>query len=304
MNRLEKVLTTINKNIEKKEDILFRNYKSKSLPDIWFGVIRTSPAKYSNGWRRLFIALQNLLKISYQNQNTFNTYVSKFRNSIREIHGQGEIYKQSLYILGRSKEEADIQKRETAERVEMRNLGRFRRPYVKLSELFEKIEELKNGNKYEKILAVMLATCSRAIEVVGLSTFLSNKNKNKIIVRGIAKSSVVEVERDLVYLESSDVLKLVEDIRSGTTRNINPNLNKAFFKQILPLFHTAGANPTKDEIIYLASLTAHKCRYISANASYLLYGRPNNIPEETYIQRQLGHVSPASTKFYLCINLL
>jgi hypothetical protein len=54
---------------------------------------------------------------------------------------------------------------------------------------------------------------------------------------------------------------------------------------------------------FMKKFTSHKTRYLYGNISYLVYAKPKNIPLETYIQGQLGHLSGDSTKSYLGVNV-
>jgi hypothetical protein len=315
MEKLRKTLIKITNDFAKKDDILLEEYKSKDLFKIWKNTIAGAPARLSKSWNRLLTALQTVLKLWYKNPSTFNGIVSKFREPIRNNpRFDDEIYKQSLIILGRTQQEAKQQSEDYANRVKARNAARGDNPVLYVEDVFNVMDKLIVSNDpYEITLAVELATASRSIEVFKVSKYFAiDGQPDQIKVVGLAKDKGnnnlkdVVIVKNLVHLNSQQVIDAVEIIRSSfnfesksnvkITSMTNRGLNKAFKKHIVPLF-------VPQDPLYLKTLTSHKTRYISGYISYLVYGKPKKIPENSYIQEQLGHLSGESTKSYLGINI-
>jgi hypothetical protein len=316
MEKLRQNLIKISEDISQKEKILLREYKQKDLYKIWNEVISRAPKKLSKSWNNLMISLQNVLKLEYTNTSTFNRMISKFRKPIRENKDfSPEIYKHSLIVLGRSREEAAQQKDAYSAKVAARNAGRVSYPVLYVEDLYKTMYKLiRSNDPYELTLAVQLSTSSRSIEVFKVSKYFSVLDQpNQIEIVGLAKDKmgknnlkdIVSI-RNLVYLTSDQILEAVEKIRNSfnfenksneeISNSTNAFLNKAFKKNIAPLFH-----PQDED--YLKTLSSHKTRYISGYVSYLIYGKPNKIPEESYIGSQLGHLNAESTRSYLGINI-
>lgn len=316
MEKLRQNLIKISQDISQKESILLKEYKQKDLYKVWRMVLAAAPTRLSKSWNNLMIALQNVLKLEYTNPLTFNSVVSKFRKPIREnTKLSPEIYQQSLILLGRNKEESAQQKEAYSAKVAARNAGRASYPVLYVEDLFDTMDKLINSNDpYDLVLAVELATASRSIEVFKVSKYFALPGQpNQIKVVGLAKDKMgrnnlkdVVVVRNLVHLTSEQVLDAIEEIRSSfdfdrksnekISSLTNAALNKAFKKHIAPLFH-----PQDPE--YLKTLSSHRTRYISGYVSYLIYGKPKKLPEESYIGSQLGHLNPESTRSYLGINI-
>jgi hypothetical protein len=316
MEKLKNNLIKISEDISQKEKILKREYKQTDLYKVWRMVLAAAPTRLSKSWNNLMIALQNVLKLEYTNPTTFNGVVSKFRKPIREnTKLDPEIYKQSLILLGRTKEEAAQQKEAYSNKVAARNAGRASYPVLYVEDLFAVMDKLIASNDpYDLVLAVELATASRSIEVLKVSKYFALSGQpNQIKILGLAKDKMarndlknVVIVRNLVHLTSDQVLEAIEEIRSSfdfenkTNAKIsnltNSALNKAFREHIVPLFH-----PQDEE--YLKTLSSHKTRYISGYVSYLIHGKPSKLPEESYIGSQLGHLSADSTRSYLGINV-
>jgi hypothetical protein len=317
MNKLQFTLIKIANDFENMDKILMEDYKTIDLLQVWENVINEAPKELNHNWDNLMGALQAVLKLKYTNFNTFNKMVSKFRKPIREIHND-KIYERSKIILGRNQAEAEQQKKDYKNKVESRNNERATLPALYVNDVIKVMKKLiKSTDPYELALCVELATASRSIEIFKISKYIEIENQpNKIKIIGIAKDTFnkkfdfdnIVLIRNLVHLNSKQVIKAVNYIRLNLTTDINnmsnddiskltnKKINKVFDKYIKPLF-------VPQDPAYLNTLTSHKSRYISGYISYLLYGKPNKIPEETYIQSQLAHVSPQSTKSYLNINI-
>lgn len=315
MEQLRKILVRMSNDIEKKDEILQKEYNTTNLLKVWKNVIDKAPKRLSKSWNKLLNALQNVLKASYPNQNYFNTKVSQYRKPIKDNDSlDPEIYRQSLIILGRTQEEAIQQSEAYKSKVAARNVDRATYPVLYVEDVFAKMDELIQSNDpYELCLAVALATASRSIEVFKVSKYFSlDGQPNQIKVVGLAKDKGnnnfdnVVLIRNIVHLTAEQVIEAVEEIRSSfeferkTNQRIssmtNNALNKAFRTHIAPLFHPQDKQ-------YLSTLSSHKCRYIAGYISYLIYGKSKRIPEESYLQAQLGHLSGESTRSYLGINI-
>ena len=307
MEKLTNALTEINQNFGKKAEILRREYSRTNLLDIWTMEVPSMLGKEVEEWVVLLDILQVVLKLNFPNENSFNATVSKFRKPLR-ASGVDAIYKKSLIHLGRSQKESVAQKKKYKDSVTERNENRGSFPVIYVEDVIEKITALiESEDIYENAVAVMLATQSRAVELFKVSEYSIFEDLDHIKITGLAKGSPdAVITKKLVGLNSYQVIKGINKIRSLFDFKIlsnedvlsvtNASLNKAFKAHIHPLF--SG----QDEE-YLKGVTCHKTRYIGAYVSYLLYGKPTNIPEVVYTRSILGHVSADSTLSYLGINV-
>lgn len=315
MEKLKRTLIRIADDPSAMKDLLLQEYNNPNLLRVYTTVVAKGPKRLSKSWTNLFTALQSVLKKLYTNPTTFNVMVSKFRKPIKTDPSLDlEIYRQSLVILGRTREEAQQQSEEYRAKVAARNADRASYPVLYVEDVFDLMDRLINSNDpYELTLAVALATASRSVEIFKVSRYFEvDGQPNQIKVVGIAKDkgnnnfADVVLVRNLVHLTSDQVLEAIETIRSDfdldrlsnqkISSMTNTALNKAFREHVIPLF-------TPQDKSYLKTLSSHKCRYISGYISYLVYAKPKRIPEESYLQAQLGHLSPESTKSYLGINI-
>lgn len=294
----------------------------KNFLAVWSNIISRASRKFSRTWQRLFIEADKTFKIIYSNENTLESTLTEFRKPLKNDIYEPEIYKQSIYLMGVSQERSKQRKEEYKNIVNARNTARGGLVPIYIEQILELQKELiKSNNPYDLAVAVELATGARSIEVFKVSTFSENKDApNEITVKGIAKDKGgnnlenVVLTRNLVGLTSKEAVKAVDVIRSSLNLDAsnkeisdktNRQLNKAFKKYIHPILtENAGDKASSDEFkAQLKSMTSHKGRYIAGNASYEIYGKPKNIPYETYLQAQYGHLDPSSTKSYLGINV-
>lgn len=279
---------------------------------IWDKIIEKAaiPRKETAGkaWIKLFKAMDEKIKALYSNENTSESIFTQLRKVLRKKYGDdSEIYKQSIYNMGISQARSRERKEEYAAKVKERNTERGQKQPLFVEDILAIIQRLKKSNNpYEQALAVLLATGSRSVELFKISKYHEVKEDPEAIdIEGISKDNGnrgyadITVRRPLVGLLSHEVVGLVDNIRKKlnlTGPNVkissatNTVLNKAFKIWIQPL-----APEFK--------MTAHKCRYIYGNVAYLLYGKPQKIPYESFVQTVLTHSSGESTKSYLGINI-
>jgi hypothetical protein len=306
----------------------YPNIKANStiefIYQIWDNILKTASKKISRTWVLLLTELDKLLKILYKNKLTLRGYLSKLRKPLKNDRFDPEIYNKSIILMGMTLDESKEIARKYKAEVDARNVNRADLPVIYVEDVFQLLDKLiKSNNVYELTLAVEIATGARSIEVFKVSKFeevIDNPNQIRII--GLAKDKGnnnlqnVVVIRNLVYLNSKQIINAVVKIREvinteGSNKDIskrtNKLLNKAFSKNVKPLaiMNATEEQKQSEEIKpYFKSFTSHKTRYLFGNISYLIYGKHRNIPFETYIQQQLGHLSGESTKSYLGINVV
>lgn len=275
----------------------------------WDEFLENAPVRWNSGWFRLLLFIDDFLKVNYPNNATRGKHASKFRRGLREKKFEKKIYNESLKLIGLTKEESDSLKAEYKLKVESRNRAIKSLPVIYVADVMELIVSLIGSeSSYNKIVGLLLATGCRSIEILKVSKFHKVKgieNRDKIKIVGIAKHCDSEpVVRHLLCLKPSKVIATVRYLRKkldignlgneDLASNVSYRLNKAFKNAMGRIL---------DDDDYVDTLTAHKARYIYGACSYELYGKPLKIPRESFIQGELGHVSPYSTKSYLCINV-
>lgn len=303
-----KILNTIldnNYSFTKK----FKSTKKK-FTSVWNKIVKDSFVRGSlRIWFKLFAATQKLIQTIYENENSSENMFSVLRNAIFKKYGkEAEIYKESVYKLGVSRERSLQRRAEYSAKVSERNKNRGDLTAIYVEDIISKIEELaKSNNPYEYAIAVLLCTASRPIEVFKISKFKSTQNEKEILIKSLAKGKLgstvlkdVEVLRPLIALKGETIADLVDDLRNNgpnlrgnnktISNRISGPLNEVFRKHIQPLA------PNNEMSVYA-------CRAIGVNCSYLIYGKPKNQPYETWIQSYLGHMSGESTKSYLAVNV-
>ena len=267
----------------------------------------------SRTYLNLFTALDPVVKMLYPNENTAETIFVEFRKPVRQRFGdKSEVYKQSTYILGVSRERAIQRREEYANRVAQKGLNRRELKPIYDDEIYRAIDEgYASVDPIYNVLAVMLATASRFIEVLKVSSYskLSQVDEEPynialpgefIKITGIAKDRANRgyenkvVIRGLVRLTAKQVIDKVGYIRkklnlTGDNDAITGRYNTQANARVKKLF------PEHPD------LTTHKMRYIAANMAYLLYG--NNGVENTFIQQHLGHEDGSVSRTYQSINL-
>lgn len=259
-------------------------------------------------WAKLFKSLDGVLAAMYVNENTREATLTQFRSPIKQRFGaDSEVYKQSIYQTGVSQERSRQKKEDYRSAVEARNANRSKLPVIYVEDVLDLINKLKVSDSiYDRFIAVLLATGSRSIEVAKVSQYSipPDDGTTRISIVGLAKDSGSNdvkqpLIRNLVGMTAEEVITNVDLIRSnlnlsGTNvqiaNRINSALNKVF-KNVIK-----GLVPD-------SQFTAHKCRYISGNVSYKLYGEPQKLAYESYLQQQYGHLSADSTKSYLAVNI-
>lgn len=313
----------VNTTLTENYPTLVKKTSKEFIKAIWTDMLTRAPRKMSRAWVSLFTELDKLLKVIYSNPLTLRGFLSELRKPLKDAKWDPEIYKQSIIVMGMDIEQSKEIARQYKAQVEARNVNRGDRPPIYVEDVFALLDNLiQSQNAYELTLAVELATGSRSIEVFKVSEYRPVLNHpEQILVRGIAKDTGgndlqnVVLTRNLVRLNSKQVIDAVQRIRQlvnvdGDNKKISQRTNKhvnAKFKEfVLPLAEknaTPEQKQTEEYKNYIKSFTSHKTRYIYATSSYLIYGKPKNIPYEMYIQAQLGHLSSDSTRSYLGVNI-
>jgi integrase len=324
MEKFIKVLDSMNTNTIMVEIQGKRNKDSKTLNDalnkafgvnagfskarllkVWTDIINKASKPRDSSitriWIRLFKSLDRIMKALYLNEGTMEVALSGFRKVVKDKFGvESEVYKQSIYNTGISREESQARKDEYKKTVNDRNKNRKDLQPIFVEEVLDIITQAKTSNNvYSRAIAVLLATGCRTIELFKISKFEEEKgNPDAIVIIGLAKDKENNrrITRPLVGLKIDEAITLINGIRSelnltGSNQSITNRTNIPLNKEFKKIF---GGD---------SDLTIHKCRYIYGNVAYILYGKPRKIPYESYIQEILGHANPESTKSYLGINI-
>jgi len=262
--------------------------------------------KITRQWMAMYKELDKLIKTLYPNESTSEVVFTEFRKPIRAKYGDNsEIYKQAVYTLGVSRERSIQRKEEYKAKVAQKGMTRRQQtPYFD-DEIYKIIDEnISSANPLEQVVAVMLATGSRFIEVMKVSEYKKsqqhvNRDLHYITIKGIAKDKANAgyenkiVVRPLIRVNNSDIIKAVKSLRdkldlSGDNTKISDRYNSQLNKIVRRIF---GRDDT----------TSHKLRYISSNLAYLLYGEGST--ENVFVQNYLGHESGETSRTYQSINV-
>lgn len=291
---------------------------------IWNNLLKRASRKHSRTWQTLLVELDKILKMIYPNKLTLRGVLVELRRPLKDFKKWDKtIYDQTIVVMGMTLEESKEESRKYKATVEARNVARGGLPPIYVEDIYTLLDTLiKSENAYELTLAVELATGSRSIEVFKVSEYKEIEgHPEQISVKGIAKDKVgnnlinVVLTRNLVHLKAKQIITAVAKLRilvnvEGTNKEIsqrtNKHLNKKFREFVKPLAvknATEEQKQTEEYKNYIKTFTSHKTRYLYGNASYLIYAKSKNIPLETYIQGQLGHLSGDSTRSYLGVNV-
>lgn len=275
----------------------FKNYKNSKvlMIDLFDELIRDYKETDLNIWRNVFDTLNRILKALYfENEGTLAAVVNQYRNIIKKVfHDKPEI-KNMMYNIGLTKHQIEKRKADYARKVKNRNNNRNNLPVIYIEDVIDTIKKLKDDKKvHNNVVAVLLATGLRCIEILKVSEIYED-DTDFFKFKGLAKNPNDESihTRHLLGMTNFELIQLINKIRNklnveGTNTQISNRLNLALNKYFSRYF----------------PMSLHKARYIYANICFHQYGKPNNIPYETYIQDTLNHVSGETSKSYLCINL-
>lgn len=293
-------------------DIIGVNYPSiydaktttKGLLKIWKDIITTAQTPrdgISRQWVALFETLDKIIKLLYPNRSTMEKVLTEFRRVIKNKYGaNSEIYRQSIFRTGISRAESIAKRQAYSDSVATKNINRAELPAFYDDEIFKAIDENAiSPNLLNNVIAVLLATGSRFIEVLKVSEYSATDKDNYIKIKGIAKDKGNQgyankiVVRPLNRLSAIQVIELVKKIRGAL--NLEGDNKEASDK-----YNTQGNRIVKN-LFKDRPITLHKLRYIASNLAYLTYGK--GAVENTFIQQYLGHSSGMTTRTYQSINV-
>lgn len=259
-----------------------------------------------NTFKAIFERLQPFLQMFYPNQNTFATSATKWRTPVKNKFGKNsDVYRQSQFILGISREESIKMKKDYTKAVRER-VREGGGPKFTLQEVYDVIDATSaSSNPLDNIIAVMLAAGSRMIEVIKLSKFeLYTAEPGYIKIIGLAKDRAgdqvdegVEMQtviRPVVRISAELIIELVERIR--TMHDFQNLSNKDATGKV-----NSGVNKLmKDR--FKTTITGHKCRYIWASVAWQLYGK--GVPQAEWVRQMYNHRSADTTLTYLQWSVL
>lgn len=286
-------------------DVLLDSSSKKILLKIYNDIISKAQQPREGGISRQWIALletvDRVVKLLYTNEGSMEKVLTEFRRPLKVKYGiNSEIYKQSIYKTGISRARSIQKRQEYQDKVSAKNIRRSELQPFYDDEIYRVIDDMAaSPNSLNNVIAVLLATGSRFIEVLKVSQYSETDKANYIKIKGIAKDRNDAgyenkiVIRPLNRLNSKQVIELVQKIRAelnleGENRNISDRYNTQANRIVKNLFE---GRP----------ITLHKLRYISSNLAYLTYGK--GAVENTYIQQYLGHTSGDTTRTYQSINV-
>lgn len=235
--------------------------------------------------------VQTILTSLFPNKNSLHKRSIDWRKPVGERFGRySKVYRQAIYDLGITSEES-LQRRQDYTNM-VRERLQDRHEVISEKRVYEIIDMCSDSIEYQhQIIAVMLATGSRLIEVLKVSKYLPLGRQ--IVIEGLAKTSQLEiVTRPLIRLTSDRVIEMVEYIRSFYD----------FASMSEPLANSL-VNGTLNNVIesLIPECTSHKLRYIWAALAWELYG--GNTPQQEWVREMFAHKSADTTTTYLLYKI-
>lgn len=279
-----------------------RRTSAKTLLLIWNKMVSETRGSNLRSFMELFRLLQPILESFYPNESTLSTSTTAWRKPILEKFGNNsEIYKQSTYVLGISRERSLARRKEYTDKV--REATRSRGKMVKYTQeqIFEVIDSCdQSSNELDYIIAVLLCTGSRLIEAIKLSAYTEAPGKPGYIkLVGIAKDratksapSVKSIVKPVIRLTPRRIIEMVQTIRSRWNLSFAENsaatalLDGPVNRRLADFFGETDADMPETK-----KTTAHRLRHIYASLSYQLYGAPEGVAENEWVREVLGHDS-------------
>lgn len=268
----------------------------------WDYAIKNGPRRGSvEAFKTLFELVQPFLEMFYPNRNSLATSATRWRTPIKEKYGEkSEIYTQSVWILGITREES-IKMKEDYKEATRRAVRDRGDPKFTMEEVYNAIDVTSNtDNPVDNIIAVMLAVGSRMIEVIKISEYTAmDDGRIKIYklakMRGANDDETVEgvlnvtVYRPVLRISAEKVVELVKNIRKmhnfkrmknkEATGKVNGNVNKLM------------------KTLFKIPITGHKSRYLWGSLAWQLYG--NGVPQAEWVREMYHHASADTTLAYL-----
>jgi len=268
----------------------------------WDYAIKNGPRRGSvEAFGTLFELVQPFLEMFYPNRNSLATSATRWRTPIKEKYGEkSEIYTQSVWILGITREES-IKMKEDYKEATRRAVRDRGDPKFTMEEVYNAIDVTSNtDNPVDNIIAVMLAVGSRMIEVIKISEYTAmDDGRIKIYklakMRGANDDETVEgvlnvtVYRPVLRISAEKVVELVKNIRKmhnfkrmknkEATGKVNGNVNKLM------------------KTLFKIPITGHKSRYLWGSLAWELYG--NGVPQAEWVREMYHHSSADTTLTYL-----
>lgn len=244
----------------------------------------------------IFELLQPLLEKFYLNRASLASISTSWRKPLKAMYGVGsEIYTESIYKLGITREESIKMKTDYKKSVRKSVRESDKAPKFTLEEVYDAIDKTAaSDNPLDNIIAVQLACGSRLIEVIKISDFVAVEDPTMIQIEKVAKDKGDDVEervflRPVIRISAEKVIEMVEKIRS--MHNFQQMSNATATSKVI-----SGVNKGIKQY-FKQDITSHKCRYLYASVAWQLYGK--GVPQAEYIRALYGHRSADTTLTYL-----
>jgi hypothetical protein len=262
--------------------------------DLWNDVILNADRSYTNKqWAELFKKMDQFIKILYPNENTSERLFTLLRKPIKQMYGDtSEIYKRSLYDMGISQARSIQKKQEYREKVATTGMRRDELPEYTPDNIYKLIDDnIKSETPLKKLIAIILASGSRFIEILTSDYSKVRGEPMKIKINNMAKGNK-SIIRPLIRINATKVMNAIKSIRenldlSGDKVQISDRYNSQtnkLLKQIDP------------------ALKTHTLRKLAGNLAYQLYG--NNANPTIWLQSYFGHSEPSTTLTYENVNVV
>jgi integrase len=282
-------------------DVKSSRATANMLRAAFISAVGKTPAQASRAeklklYLRIFELLQPLLEKFYLNRASLASISTSWRKPLKAMYGENsEIYVESIYKLGITREESIKMKTDYKKSVRKSVRESDKAPKFTLEEVYDAIDKsAASDNPLDNIIAVQLACGSRLIEVIKISDFVPAEDPNMIQIEKVAKDKGDDVEervflRPVIRISAEEVIEMVEKIRS--MHNFQQMSNSVATSKVI-----SGVNKGIKQY-FKQDITSHKCRYLYASLAWQLYGK--GVPQAEYIRALYGHKSADTTLTYL-----
>jgi hypothetical protein len=291
-------------------DVTLKRTSAATMLCLWEDEITLSSNDKLQTYVKIFELLQPFLQKFYLTEGGLAVGATTWRKPLKAKFGEkNDIYIQSVHMLGLSQDRAAARRDEYTSKVLSKVSNREATKYTKDFILSVIEDAASSANPIKNLVAVMLATGSRVVEVLKVSTYEKSPDTNDCIkVIGVAKDQEEkrtgkpkEIIRPLIGLNVDKTLELISAIRKmrdfesldnhEVSQSITSSLNKTVsdYFDILDIL-TVDASTVGNKT------TPHKLRYIWVSLAYQLHGGVT--PEQEWIRSMLGHTSGDTSLIY------
>lgn len=233
--------------------------------------------------RKEFIRkVKDILDHIIPNLNSRSQAFTKYNNATSELNNPIYNYAKEIFKLDERDRKTRINSQNEALNKRHKNITSFNEKNI--HNIITNPIMKRSDNLIDMIVLCQLASGARLIEILKVSQFSKGKDRNHIIVSGIAKKrdinkSNLEIERCLLGLTSDQFIKKINEIRLYTAGDLtNVQLTNRYNLRVIKRIKEFLPNATG----------SHDLRRIWANYTYPHCNTGESL--NAYIANKLGHI--------------